>query len=581
MRRATMAMAALLFATPQVRAETADAIAERFARESERAEAARSSAARKAAQKKKLEAEKKAAKADEAARKEEEARKAAEQQKAAEVQKAQSAKKAAEAKKAKEAEVEREINRLAEARKAREAARRASAARRADEDDMLQRARREQEERRAAAKDAAIAEEARELIERAERERRKAETLLGNGEQAPPAATAKTETRTQEPTQPAAAENHPVATAAKATETVPASPPAAERTEPSTPIVVRIDPPAVADTAERDRKTIGTQDAMARARAEEIRKLTEKLRHARQEREARASAPAREGNAKKDETRPDGEAVAGLPAGGNAPTPVVESPVPPSAATADARKPEAVAVAPPAPQPPPPAPERKTETVTATPPPQPEPPAPIVTADPRKDLEPPSALGRPVTATNEKLMPRTEQTATVLVVLTPGTYGIRRGAKTADPILCTQEGCYVSVGNGVPARFLPGRKALGFGNTWGLRAGACRNSLGCVFRGIALADTPTQLQPIDLHILRHDPRPVNLVTADTTCRTDAGRLVCGNPIAAGTYTMWVVPESIAEAAGPDVLQRAVREGLAGPRSAEISTFAGGVAHGTR
>ena len=52
-----------------------------------------------------------------------------------------------------------------------------------------------------------------------------------------------------------------------------------------------------------------------------------------------------------------------------------------------------------------------------------------------------------------------ERTVTVLLVMAPGNYGIRRnGPKVADPIMCTTEGCYVSMGPGAPAKFLPGRK---------------------------------------------------------------------------------------------------------------------------
>ena len=73
----------------------------------------------------------------------------------------------------------------------------------------------------------------------------------------------------------------------------------------------------------------------------------------------------------------------------------------------------------------------------------------------------------------------------------------------ADPVLCVLEGCYVSTGTDRPAVFMPGRKALSFANTWGARAGACRDSLGCVFRGIELGSLPGYLQPVDLHVLKH------------------------------------------------------------------------------
>jgi colicin import membrane protein len=164
---------------------------------------------------------------------------------------------------------------------------------------------------------------------------------------------------------------------------------------------------------------------------------------------------------------------------------------------------------------------------------------------------------------------------TVLLVLAPGTYGIRRhGPKVADPILCTAVGCYVSQGADSPARFMPGRKALGFGNTWGQRAGACRQRLGCVFRAVEIGRWPAHLQPVDLHILKHDRRRPHEVAGDSACRASGGRLLCGRGIYAESYAMWIVPERLAEAAGPDVLERAVREGLDGPRSADTFTLLG-------
>src|SRR5262245_19990849 len=113
---------------------------------------------------------------------------------------------------------------------------------------------------------------------------------------------------------------------------------------------------------------------------------------------------------------------------------------------------------------------------------------------------------------------------TVLLWLAPGSYGIRRGYRTADPVLCVADGCYVSRGPERPARFLPGRRALGFFNTWGERAGACRDALMCVFRRVDLGRLPGYLQPVDLHILRHDRRRGARIGADSNCRLELGRL---------------------------------------------------------
>jgi colicin import membrane protein len=156
---------------------------------------------------------------------------------------------------------------------------------------------------------------------------------------------------------------------------------------------------------------------------------------------------------------------------------------------------------------------------------------------------------------------------TVLMILKPGTYGIRRGAHIADPVLCTLDGCYVSTGPERPSLFLPGRKALGVGNTLGIRAGACRRSLGCVFRDMVL-EYPGFLQPVDLHVLKHDRRQPQKVLADSDCHLSSGRLTCHRGIYTEDYALWIVPERLAESAGPDVLDRALRDGLTPSRSAE-------------
>lgn len=158
---------------------------------------------------------------------------------------------------------------------------------------------------------------------------------------------------------------------------------------------------------------------------------------------------------------------------------------------------------------------------------------------------------------------------TVLMVMAPGTYGIRRGASIADPVLCTTDGCYVSNGADTPARFMPRRQALGVGNTLGARAGACRQSLSCVFRDVAF-EYPALLQPVDLHVLKHDRRRPQRILTDSDCHLAAGRLTCSRGIYAEDYALWIVPERLAAMAGPEALERALRDGLSYSRSAEAS-----------
>lgn len=150
---------------------------------------------------------------------------------------------------------------------------------------------------------------------------------------------------------------------------------------------------------------------------------------------------------------------------------------------------------------------------------------------------------------------------TVLMVMQPGDRGIRRFDKHADPVLCTNDGCYISQGPDTPARFLTTHKALGFGNTFGQRAGSCREQLSCVFRSVDLGKSPSFVQPVDMRMVHHDKREIKQVTADETCRVDAGRLTCGRPVRAANYTLWIVPEKIAQRAGVETLARALTEGL--------------------
>lgn len=148
----------------------------------------------------------------------------------------------------------------------------------------------------------------------------------------------------------------------------------------------------------------------------------------------------------------------------------------------------------------------------------------------------------------------------VLMVMVPGNRGIRRSNKSADPILCGERGCYVSTGVDAAADLLPMRRAFGAGRTLGARAGACSNSLGCIFRDVDLVAYPAIVQPIDMRFLRHDRRQPQVLHEASDCRLEARRLSC-SPIEGPDYRMWVVPEEMAAAAGAETLERALASGL--------------------
>lgn len=184
----------------------------------------------------------------------------------------------------------------------------------------------------------------------------------------------------------------------------------------------------------------------------------------------------------------------------------------------------------------------------------------VIVAQPSQPIAPEqrSALGH-------KTAPQSayDSRVTVLMVMTPGNKGIRRFEKTADPILCARDGCYISNGTETASRFISLSRSLGPANTFGARAGACNQSTGCVFRGVDVSGADAILQPVDLKVMVHDRRNTMPAYADMSCKVETGRLSCGRPIVADDYTLWVVPERVAEQAGAALLQQALNDGLPG------------------
>lgn len=168
----------------------------------------------------------------------------------------------------------------------------------------------------------------------------------------------------------------------------------------------------------------------------------------------------------------------------------------------------------------------------------------------------------PETAVKEK-----DTRATVLLVMEPGTRGIRKGAPTADPVLCSGLVCYVSMGPGHLSQALARPAVLGPINTLSRRAWACQHKLACVFRSVDMSSGRVTFQPIDLRIMRHDRRESLTAELDSSCEVVAGRLTCSKPLRAASWRAWIVPESVAKLAGPDVLEAAVKAGLPDTRSA--------------
>ena len=187
---------------------------------------------------------------------------------------------------------------------------------------------------------------------------------------------------------------------------------------------------------------------------------------------------------------------------------------------------------------------------------------PAATAQRNSETERLAALRQPHRAASR---------ATIMIIMEPGNKGIRRFEKTADPVLCVKHGCYVSEGAGKPALFKQRNQVLGFTNTLGARAGACQRSLGCAFRDVDLAGSGGFVQPVDMKVLAHDRRESQIVDTDSDCRIEGVRLICRRSLMmAGSYRLWVVPEALADRAGSELLERALREGLSSGQSAELA-----------
>jgi hypothetical protein len=150
--------------------------------------------------------------------------------------------------------------------------------------------------------------------------------------------------------------------------------------------------------------------------------------------------------------------------------------------------------------------------------------------------------------------------ATILLVMNPQVDG--RRLRAPEPILCVEYGCYVSTGTQAPSTFLSFRQATGPFGRLGRGAGVCASRETCV-------SGSTPVQPVDLRFARPDRKMLRDIVADESCRMISGRLSCSRPVRTEDYTMWVVPERIASAIGPDALDAAVVTKLQTASSADL------------
>ncbi|MEE8296843.1 MAG: hypothetical protein V3R26_03340, partial [Hyphomicrobium sp.] len=170
---------------------------------------------------------------------------------------------------------------------------------------------------------------------------------------------------------------------------------------------------------------------------------------------------------------------------------------------------------------------------------------------------------------NRPLATKYPARVTVLVLMEPRNRGWRRSKKAAYPVLCVGRRCYISAGAENTANALSRPRVLGPVNSLGRRAGPCNNQLACVFRGVTLDRNPSHIQPVDMGLLRHKRRDIRRAAPDRTCAVTRGSLHCTSVIIAHRYRAWIVPEAVAEEAGPKALEEALHNGLTTLRSARL------------
>lgn len=250
-----------------------------------------------------------------------------------------------------------------------------------------------------------------------------------------------------------------------------------------------------------------------------------------------------------------------------APTPAAakSTPAPATAAAASDTKPAGPTAAPlPTPPPtaavaptatPPPVTSQPVATPAAAPPPTPAAPSQSAAKEPTPAAVPPAASPPPKAPTTTAA--QSGQTrATVLVVLEPNDV-----KSTPDPIICLGDTCAVSTGLTTPARIITRAEALALKTTASETDDTCFGKGACAYRGVPIGKD-TILQVLSAGAASPPP-PGDGFTAnlDDTCKLDERDLICSHPLATLHYTAWIVPEDLAEKAGPAALEDAIADGL--------------------
>lgn len=149
----------------------------------------------------------------------------------------------------------------------------------------------------------------------------------------------------------------------------------------------------------------------------------------------------------------------------------------------------------------------------------------------------------------------------------------------ADLVLCGAAGCYVSNGLESAATFYEGSAGLRLIK----KAGACRDSTACVFRDVDLSKLVTienaTIQPVDVDYVSHSymdgmldkgMKTSNSLFKVENCSLQKSVLACKLGVHRRDYSLWVVPEKLAELGGKEALDAVLFKGLLHQRAKTLT-----------
>lgn len=149
----------------------------------------------------------------------------------------------------------------------------------------------------------------------------------------------------------------------------------------------------------------------------------------------------------------------------------------------------------------------------------------------------------------------------------------------ADLVFCGAAGCYVSNGLESAATFYEGSAGLRLIK----KAGACRDSTACVFRDVDLSKLVTidnaTIQPVDVDYVSHSYMDGMLdkgMKSQTplfkveNCSLKKSVLACKVGVHRRDYSLWLVPEKLAELGGKEALDAVLFKGLLHQRAKTLT-----------